>query len=109
MNRKSIKPLKIDRLLGRVRECIESGRYLSCLHLEQREGERGITRREVLDVLLHGFHEKKEDDFDDAYQKWHYAIRGMTLDGRELRVFISFDEMSNMIIKSRYRKTRQLT
>lgn len=102
MKRKTTRPPKIDRLLDIVKECIKTGRYLSCLHLEQREDERGITRREVLHVLLHGFHEKKRDGFDEAYQKWHYAIRGMTLDARELRVFISFDEATNMIIITTY-------
>ena len=72
------------------------------MHLEQRESERDITRREVLDVLLRGFHEKKEDDFDEAYQKWHYAIRGLTLDARELRVFVSFDEVTQLIIITTY-------
>lgn len=102
MKRKIDRPPKIDRLPDLIKHCIESGRYLSCLHLEQRESERGITRREVLYVLLNGFHEKKEDDFDEVYQKWHYAIRGRTLDARDLRVFISFDEVTKMIIITTY-------
>ena len=102
MKRKNPRPQKIERLLDVIKQCIESGRYLSCLHLELREEERGITRREVLNVLLTGFHEKKEDGFDEVYQKWHYAIRGKTLDARELRVFISFDETTKMIIITTY-------
>ena len=89
---------KIPDFLNVVRVCIEQGRYLSCLHLQQREIERDITRREVLYVLLHGFHEKKEDDFDEGYMVWHYAIRGKTLDNKDLRVFISFDKESFMVI-----------
>ncbi len=102
MKRKTSRPPKIDHLLDIVKKCIELGRYISCLHLEQREEERGITRREVLHVLLNGFHEQKKDGFDEVYQKWHYAIRGKTLDARELRVFISFDEATKMIIITTY-------
>ena len=73
MKSKNTRPPKIEYLLDIIKKCIELGKYLSCLHLEQREEGRGITRQEVLYVLLNGFHEKKEDDFDEAYQKWHYA------------------------------------
>jgi len=41
---------------------------------------------------------KKEDDFEDGYQVWHYAIRGKTIDERDLRVFVSFDEDRMMVI-----------
>lgn len=98
MKSKKTRPVKIHNLLEVIRGCIEIGRYRSCLHLEQREIERSITRREVLYVLRQGFHEKKEDDFDEAFQAWNYAIRGKTVDQRELRVFVSFDEETMMII-----------
>lgn len=95
---KTARPEKIKNLLKVIKECIESGRYRSCLHLEQRERERNITRREVLYVLKNGFHEKKEDDFEEKHQTWNYAIRGKTVDQRELRVFVSFDIEIMMII-----------
>lgn len=98
MKSKDARPPKLDKLLEIVKKCIESENYLSCLHLEQREKERQITRREVWHVLLNGFHEKKKDTFNEIYHKWHYAIRGLTLDAREIRVFISFDETSKMLI-----------
>jgi Domain of unknown function (DUF4258) len=98
MKSKNTRPIKIHNLLELINDCIESGRYRSCLHLEQRERERNITRREVLYVLKHGFHEKKEDDYDEQYQTWNYAIRGKTVDQRDLRIFVSFDEKTMMII-----------
>ena len=98
MGPKNTRPIKVHNLLKLIKECIESGRYRSCLHLEQREMERKITRREVLYVLMHGFHEKKEDDYDERYQAWNYAIRGKTVDQRDLRIFVSFDEETMMII-----------
>lgn len=101
------RPPKIPNLLKVVKACIESGRYRSCLHLEQREMERNITRREVLYVLKTGFHEQKEDDFDEAYQDWHYAVRGKTVDERDLRVFISFDKETMMIIITTFEINRK--
>jgi len=98
MKQKKIRPPKVSNLLKFIRECIDSGRYRSCLHLEQREVERNITRREVLYVLKTGFHEQKEDDFDEVYNNWHYAVRGKSLDDRDLRIFVSFDEETMMII-----------
>ena len=98
MKSKRPRPEKIVNLLEVIKQCIETGRYRSCLHLEQREDERSITRREVLYVLIHGFHEKKEDDFDTYFQTWNYAIRGKTVDKKDLRVFVSFDKETMMII-----------
>ncbi len=98
MKSKGVRPGKIPNLLEVIKDCIETGRYRSCLHLEQREIERNITRREVLHVLLHGFHEKREDDYDESFQTWNYAVRGKTVDERELRIFVSFDEKTMMII-----------
>lgn len=93
---------KLPNLLDLIKNCLESGNYRSCLHLEQRELERNITRREVLHVLLNGFHEKKKDGYDETHKTWNYAIRGKTLDKRDLRVFISFDEKTMMLIITAY-------
>lgn len=49
-----------------------------------------------------GFHEKKKDGYDDTYQAWHYAIRGKSLDERDLRVFVSFDKETMMLIITAY-------
>lgn len=68
------------------------------MHLQQREKQRCITRQDVLHVLRHGYHEKREDDYIEQFQAWNYAIRGETIDQRVLRVFVSFDEETLMII-----------
>jgi hypothetical protein len=46
MKGKNPRPSKIGNLLDVIKKCIELGKYISCLHLEQREEERKITRRE---------------------------------------------------------------
>jgi hypothetical protein len=102
MKPKGPRPEKIRNLLAVVKDCIKDGRYRSCMHLDQREKQRNITRQEVLYVLSHGFHEKREDDFDEAFQAWNYAVRGETLDDRPLRIFVSFENEIMMIIITTY-------
>ena len=63
-----------------------------------RQNERKITRPELLFVLKNGFHEKAKDKFEIRYQAWNYSIRGATVDGRKLRVIVSFDENGMLII-----------
>ena len=81
-----------------MREALDSGRFLDTVHATQRRAERQITRPEVLYVLRHGWHEKRKDVFDTRYQAWNYAIRGKTLDGRHLRIVVSFDDPGLLII-----------
>jgi len=57
-----------------------------------------VTRVEYLYILRHGFHEKAKGKFDLAYDAWNYAIRGKTVDRRNLRVIVSFDEENMLII-----------
>jgi Domain of unknown function (DUF4258) len=91
-------PPKIDRLLERIRTALDTGRFLDTVHITQRQAERQITRPEMLYVLRHGWHEKRKDVFDTRYQAWNYAIRGKTIDGRHLRVVVSFEEETRLLI-----------
>lgn len=83
---------KETNLLEKVRQAIESGDYLDVVHAQQRQQERQITRPEYEYVLQTGFHEKAKDEFKPEYQTWNYAIRGKTIEQRELRVIITFEE-----------------
>ena len=91
-------PDKIKDLMATVKISVESGKYLDTRHGLERQTERLITRPEVLFVLRNGHHEKKKDKWDAHYLAWNYAVRGKTLDKRELRVVISFDENGMLII-----------
>ena len=86
------RPAKRIDLLVVVRSCIAEGRYLDTRHATQRGEERDITRPEILYVLKSGHHESHKDHFDEFHEAWNYAIRGKTVDGRSLRVVVSFDE-----------------
>ena len=90
-------PDKIDDLMNKIKKCIEGGRYLDTTHALVRQNLRKITRPEILYVLKSGFHEKRKDKFEENLNSWNYAIRGRTLDKKELRVIISF-EINNMLI-----------
>ena len=89
---------KVAQLLPLIRECIEAGHFFDTRHATDRQGERAITRPEILYVLRHGYHEKRKDKFEPRYQAWNYAVRGKTSDARELRIIVSFDERNMLII-----------
>ena len=89
---------KIQNLLEAVRCSIESGRYFDTRHATDRQTERSISRIEILYVLKLGRHEKSKDQYQERYKAWNYAIRGRTIDRREVRVIVSFDENNMLII-----------
>ena len=84
--------------MNMIREYLDAGRYLDTRHGSDRKMERSITRPEILHVLRHGYHEKRKDKFEQRFQAWNYAVRGKTVDGKELRVIVSFDENNMLII-----------
>ena len=92
------KPAKIINLRQEVWHCIKKGNYFDTRHATDRKTERNISRTEILYVLQHGRHEKSKDRFQERYNAWNYAIRGKTVDKRDLRVIISFDENNMLII-----------
>lgn len=88
------KPPKLnnDELLKRVLSAVESGDYLDTRHATDRKSERGISRLEIEYALKSGWHEKRKDKFDETYSSWNYAMRGKTIDKRDLRIAIAFQE-----------------
>lgn len=90
MNKKKPSKLTSEELLNRVRSAVESGDYLDTRHANDRKNERGINRLEIEQVLKDGWHEKKKDKFEEAYDSWKYAMRGKTIDKKDLRIIITF-------------------
>ncbi len=60
-------------------------------HANTRMGERGIIYFEVLQALSSGRHSPKRDRFSYDFQSWEYSFEGVTKDGRNLRIGISFE------------------
>ncbi len=94
----SKRPKKIENLLERIKDCINSGAYRGTFHAIERKAERNITLPEIIHVLKTGRHEKSKDHFEEVFNAWNYAIRGKTIDELELRVIVSFDEERDLLI-----------
>lgn len=92
------RPAQIDELFPKIRRCIDNGLYRQSKHAFDRELEREISLPDVLFVLKTGYHEKPKTSFDEAFQTWKYAVRGKTLDERDIRIIVAFDENEMMII-----------
>ena len=67
-------------------------------HALQRIKEREVTFLEVRQVLRTGFHEKRKDAFKEEHNSWNYSVRGKTIDKRNLRIVVSFDEDDMLVI-----------
>ena len=49
-------------------------------------------------MLRNGYHEKRKDKYEELYKAWSYSIRGKTVDNRRLRIVVSFDKETGMLI-----------
>jgi len=88
--KESKRPPKATDVLTLARSSVERGTYRDTRHAVERKEERGITLLEILQVIRRGHHEKRKDEFKPQYGAWNYAIRGKTIDQRELRVVVAF-------------------
>lgn len=86
------RPLKIADLMGAIGAALNEGWWVDSCHALNRQAERRITRPEVVYVLRNGRHESRKDQFDEMHHGWNYAVRGKTVDGRELRIIVAFEE-----------------
>jgi len=61
-------------------------------------GQRKVTRPEVRQVLENGHHEPRKDKFDEEYETWNYVIEGKTVDKREIRVAVAFEDSDGFVV-----------
>ena len=47
-----------------------------------------LAEPEIRQVVDSGYHEKSKDEFKVEWKAWNYALRGRTIDRRELRVAV---------------------
>lgn len=92
------RPKKHENVLLLVRAAFASGKYRDTRHATERKAERQISILEIKQVTERGYHEPAKDEFKEEWQAWNYAIRGKTLDRRELRIAVSFDEENHLLI-----------
>ncbi|MCW8409784.1 DUF4258 domain-containing protein [Legionella sp. PATHC035] len=102
---KSGKPLKkADKeLFILIERKIKEKNYLFTTHAKKRGQERNISDLDVLNILegKPGYERKrnkKKDSYDelqdlnDQPQDWKYCIEGKDIDGKKVRIIISFTE-----------------
>ena len=89
---------KVRNLLTVVNQKLKKGQYRYAAHASLRLQERKVTRLEVRQALQNGSHEEIKDKFNHDHKLWNYSIRGKTIDGRSLRVIVSFDKKNMLII-----------
>jgi DNA-directed RNA polymerase subunit F len=90
-----VKPQKqaqAENLLNKIRELIKKEKYRFTAHAIERRVQRAISVQDTRHVLTHGFHEKGKTTFDERNKAWNYAIRGKTLDNKDLRIIVAIDE-----------------
>lgn len=94
----SPRPGKHANLMQTIRSCVEAGQYLDTTHAEERKGQRAVLRTEIEYALKNGRHVPSRDKFEELYEAWNYAIEGSTVDRRKLRVIVSFDATTKLLI-----------
>ncbi len=92
------KPNKTNDLMEQIRSALDDSRYDFRGHALERLQQREVTESEAIYVLKKGRHEKKKDEFDNEKGNWKYAVRGKTVDNRELRVIVAFVEPDMFVI-----------
>lgn len=89
---------KIPNVLQLIRSRTHAGEFIILPHALERGSQRAIAVADIVYVLSTGNHESKKDQYKEEYRAWNYAIRGKTIDNRELRIAVSFDEEYMLVI-----------
>lgn len=83
------RPAKIENIIAILKEAVEDGNLLYSSHANDRMAQRSIIKPEIEFVLSNGHHEAKKDKFNAEFESWDYAIKGKTIDGRNLRIVVA--------------------
>jgi len=89
---------KISNVIEKIRTKARSGEFIILPHAVERRKERDISVVDIVYVLMNGKHEETKDQYKREYRAWNYSIRGQTVDERDLRIAVSFDESHLLII-----------
>ena len=89
---------KIEDVLSKIRDKASRGVYVPVDHAKERMNQREVSDPEVRYILEHGYRESKKDEYKQEHRAWSYSMRGKTVDGRPLRIVVSFDADDLLII-----------
>jgi len=86
------RPVKTDEksLIDKVNKSILAGDYVILPHARIRCTQREVSAADIEYALEKGRRIKKRDRFDQELQRWSYAYEGNSIDGKPLRVIITF-------------------
>lgn len=89
---------KAKDLFAKISESVKTGRLLYSNHANDRMLERKILKPDVEQVLLKGYHEARKDQFNLVMNSWDYAIRGKSVDGKNLRIIIALIKPNILVV-----------
>ena len=92
------RPPKTTGLKDKILTCLDTGAYKDTSHAIIRKHQRRVSLPDIIYVLKNGWHEKQKDEFHPEHDDWAYAIRGLTIDQKDLRIVIAFDDTDMLII-----------
>jgi hypothetical protein len=92
------RPPKIEILIDITRQAAEDGHLLYSSHANERMAQRNIIKPEVEYILSNGHHEARKDKFNKEFESWDYAIKGKTIDGRNLRIIIAIISPNVLVV-----------
>jgi hypothetical protein len=92
------KPLSGQGLLDEIFRNLTCERVRFTSHAIDRLKSRRVSRREVYQILKEGSHESDKDSYKEHFLAWNYSILGRTIDGRKVRVIVSFENLNVVII-----------
>jgi len=92
------RPAKNPQILAIARKAVADGNYTPVDHAKLRLNQREVTLQEMEQVITRGYHEKGKDEYKPEHESWNYSIRGKTIDAKELRIAISIDKASGLLI-----------
>lgn len=65
---------------------------------QRRMRQRQVIWPEVTAVLRGGVHVPEYDHWSEEHESWNYAIEGDTVDGRRLRISVTFVEQDDVLL-----------
>jgi hypothetical protein len=82
---------------------IQNVEYVFLTHAKKRQIDRNISDIDVLDLLENKKGRKRKrnkskDTYINSHDDWNYCIEGVDIDNKKIRVIISFDRESMLVI-----------
>lgn len=88
------KPSKEAAVLKKAMSLHGAGKLRIHPHANERMGQRNIIEYELLQALSSARHIPAKDRFSSEHGSWEYCLQGKTLDGRPLRMGVTFEKDS---------------